>query len=187
MIIKGWQDRYGVINYRFNTGNIADNRSKVEAIFKKYNPDYPFECVSAEDYYKRKFAPEKQTGKLASGFAGLAIIVSCLGLFGLASYLAESRTKEIGVRKVLGASSLRIVTMLSMSFIKLVVIAIILASPLAWYFASNWLDLFEYRAPLSPDIFILSGLVALLIAMVTVSAQALRAAIANPTRSLRSE
>jgi ABC-type antimicrobial peptide transport system permease subunit len=187
MIIKGWQDRYGVINYRFNTGNIADNRSKVEAIFKKYNPDYPFECVSAEDYYKRKFAPEKQTGKLASGFAGLAIIVSCLGLFGLASYLAESRTKEIGVRKVLGASSLRIVTMLSISFIKLVVIAIILASPLAWYFASNWLDLFEYRAPLSPDIFILSGLVALFIAMVTVSAQALRAAIANPTRSLRSE
>jgi putative ABC transport system permease protein len=188
MIIKGWQNRYGVINYSFNTGNnLADNRRKVEAIFKKNNPNYPFECVSAEDYYQRKFAQEKQTGKLASGFAGLAVVISCLGLFGLASYLAESRTKEIGVRKVMGASSFRIVTMLSMSFLKLVVIAIILASPTAWYFASNWLDLFEYRAPLSPDIFIVTGLAALFIALMTVSAQALRAAIANPVHSLRSE
>jgi ABC-type antimicrobial peptide transport system permease subunit/DNA-binding PadR family transcriptional regulator len=188
MIIHGWQDRYGVLNYRFSSTNSdADNRRIVEAIFKKNNPEYPVESNSAEDYYQRKFATERQTGKLASGFAALSILVSCLGLVGLASYLAESRTKEIGVRKVLGASSLRIVAMLSMSFIKLVVIAIVIASPLAWYFASNWLDSYEYRVPVGVGVFILTGIVALLIALVTVSTQAMRAALANPVRSLRSE
>jgi ABC-type antimicrobial peptide transport system permease subunit len=188
MIIYGWQDRYGVINYRFNdSGSDADNRRKVEAVFKKYNPEYPFECVSAEDYYQRKFAQERQTGKLASGFAILSIVVSCLGLFGLASYLAESRTKEIGIRKVLGASVFRIMTMLSISFVKLVMVAIVIASPLAWYFASNWLEAFEYRVPIGPGIFLLAGMVAIMIALVTVSVQAMRAAIANPVQSLRSE
>jgi putative ABC transport system permease protein len=188
MIIQGWQNRYGVINYRFNsTLSESENRRKVEAVFKKYNPEYPFECVSAEDYYQRKFSQERQTGKLASGFAGLSILVSCLGLFGLASYLAESRTKEIGVRKVLGASVIRIVLMLSTSFLKLVVVAIVIASPLAWYFANSWLEIFEYRVPIGPGIFLLTGSVALLIALLTVSLQAVRAAVANPVRSLRSE
>jgi ABC-type antimicrobial peptide transport system permease subunit len=188
MIIHGWQDRYGVLNYRFNSNKSnADNQRIVEGVFKKNNPEYPVESNSAEDYYQRKFATERQTGKLASVFAGLSILVSCLGLFGLASYLAESRTKEIGVRKVLGASSLRIVTMLSMSFIKLVVIAIVIASPLAWYFASNWLDSYEYRVPVGVDVFVLAGLVSLLIALATVSAQAMRAALADPVKSLGSE
>ncbi|HTF16642.1 MAG TPA: ABC transporter permease [Chryseolinea sp.] len=188
MIIHGWQDRYGVLNYRFNSNKSnADNQRIVEAVFKKNNPEYPVESNSAEDYYQRKFATERQTGKLASVFAGLSILVSCLGLFGLASYLAESRTKEIGVRKVLGASSLRIVTMLSTSFIKLVVIAIVIASPLAWYFASNWLDSFEYRVPVGVGVFVLTGLVSLLIALATVSTQAMRATLADPVKSLRSE
>lgn len=188
MIINGWQNRYGTLNYRFNPANdIADNRRKTEAVFKKHNPEYPFENHSAEDFYQRKFASEKQTANLASGFAGLSIIVSCLGLFGLASYMAESRTKEIGVRKVLGASSLRIVSMLSMSFVKLVGVAIIIASPVAWYFASSWLESFEYRVPLGVGIFAVTGVVALMIALVTVSTQAFRAAVSNPVKSLRSE
>jgi putative ABC transport system permease protein len=188
MIIFGWQNRYGVINYRFNENQSdEDNRRKVEAIFKKNNAEYPFECVSAEDYYQRKFEQERQTGKLASGFAGLAIIVSCLGLVGLASYMAESRTKEIGVRKILGASILRIVTMLSMSFVKLVLVAIVIASPLAWYFASSWLNSFEYRVSVDPGIFLLAGIFSVLIALITVGAQAMLAAMTNPVKSLRSE
>lgn len=188
VIVKGWQSRYGVINYRFSTDHeIADNRKKVEAIFKKNNPEYPFESNSAESNYLRKFATEKQTGVMASWFAGFTIFISCLGLFGLASYMAETRTKEVGVRKLLGASVTQITFMLSWEFIKLVIVSIIVASPIAWYSVSDWLQAFEYRVPLGVGIFVLTGIVALLIALITVSTQAIRAAVANPVKNLRSE
>lgn len=188
MIIKGWQDRYGVMNYRFSAeGDVMANRTKAELVFKKNNPDYPFECISAESNYLRKFSLEKQTGTLASWFAGLTILISCLGLFGLAAYMAETRTKEVGVRKILGASTTRITLMLSLDFLKLVLLAIVVATPLAWYVITGWLESFNYRVPMSIGIFILAGIMALMVAMLTVSTQAIRAATANPVKSLRSE
>ena len=124
---------------------------------------------------------------LAALFAGLTILISCLGLFGLATYMAENRVKEIGVRKVLGASVAGIATMLSRDFLKLVMVSILIASPLAWLAMNKWLAGFTYRAPLSAWIFVLSGLLAIFIAILTVSFQAFRAAVANPVKSLRTE
>ncbi|MBI1768261.1 MAG: ABC transporter permease [Bacteroidetes bacterium] len=188
MIINGWRDRYGVVNFRLNPANDqVKNLAETEKVFKKYNPEYPFEYFFAEEYYNRKFGNEKQTGTLASLFAGLTIVISCLGLFGLAAYMAESRTKEVGVRKVLGASTTTIATLLSKDFLKLVIISILVASPLAWLVVSNWLKSFNYRAPISVWIFVESGLVAIIIALLTVSAQAVKAAAANPVVSLKSE
>ncbi|MBS1543564.1 MAG: FtsX-like permease family protein, partial [Bacteroidetes bacterium] len=188
MIIQGWRDRYGVINYRFNTENsYADNVKKAEMVFKTNNPEYPFECISAQSNYLRKFRLEVQTGTLASWFAGLTILISCLGLFGLATYLAESRTKEVGVRKVLGATTFQITSMLSLGFVKLVVISIVIGTPAAWYIADNWLQSYDYRTPLNLWIFLLMGLIAILIALITVSTQAIKAAMMKPVKSLRNE
>ena len=125
--------------------------------------------------------------KLANYFAFLAIFISCLGLLGLAAFTAEQRTREIGVRKVLGANVRGIVSLLSKDFIRLVVIAIVIASPLAWYFMHRWLQDFAYRTPISWWIFALAGLLAILIAFLTVSFQAIKAAVANPIKSLRTE
>lgn len=188
MIIQGWQDRYGVVNYRFNDDNdIVENLSIAESVFKKNNPEYPYDGTLAEPSYDGKFATEKQTATLASLFAGLTIFISCLGLFGLSSYIVERRTKEIGIRKVLGASSSRITALLSQDFLKLVVVAIVVATPIAWYFMVQWLDTFTYRMPVSAWLFVVSGVSAVVIALVTVSFQTVKAATANPVNSLRSE
>ena len=128
-----------------------------------------------------------QKSQIVSILSGLAIFISCLGLFGLASYSAEKRVKEIGVRKVLGASVSNIVMLLSKDFIKLVVIAFVIASPVAWFAMYKWLQGFAYRVPISWWMFALAGLLAISIALVTVSVQAIRAAIANPVKSLRTE
>jgi len=166
---------------------VSDNLKKAGSIFKKYNPSYPFEYYFLDEDYANKFANEKQTGKLAALFAGLTIFISCLGLFGLATYMAENRIKEIGVRKVLGASITNITALLSKDFVKLVIIAIIIASPIAWYFMNNWLSGFNYRIQISWPVFALAGTAAIAISLITVSFQAIRAAIANPVKSLRSE
>src|SRR5262249_8091420 len=141
----------------------------------------------ADDAYARKFRDEQEQGKLAGLFAGLAIFISCLGLFGLSTYMAESRTKEIGVRKVLGASVANIAFLLSADFVRLVLFAIVIASPVAWFVMSKWLNNFSYRIPLSAWIFLAAGLMALLIAIVTVAGQAIRAALSNPVKSLRTQ
>lgn len=179
---------FGVVNFRLNPANpVADNLAKAEKVFKQYNPQYPFEYYFVDEYYARKFADEQREGKLSAIFAGLTILISCLGLFGLAAYMAESRIKEIGVRKVLGASVTGITTLLSKDFIKLVFIAILIASPLAWLAMEKWLGSFPYRIQISWVIFLASGLLAIVIALLTVSYQAIKAAIANPVDSLRSE
>ncbi|HEX5167601.1 MAG TPA: ABC transporter permease, partial [Cyclobacteriaceae bacterium] len=148
MMIKGWTERYGAVHFRLNPSlSAAEALRKAEQVFKKYNPEYPFEYFFAEDYYNRKFGNEKQTGTLAMLFASLAIFISCLGLFGLSACMAENRTKEIGIRKVLGASTSSITALISKEFVRLVVFSIIVASPLAFYVVHNWLQSFNYRVP----------------------------------------
>lgn len=159
----------------------------LEKVFKKYNPDAPFEYTFADADYSRKFAAEERIGRLATFFAAFAIFISCLGLFGLASFMAEQRTKEIGVRKVLGASVANLWGLLSKDFILLVFISFFIAIPLAWYTMNNWLQNYEYRTTISLWIFTLTAFGALLITLITVSFQAIKAALANPVKSLRTE
>jgi ABC-type antimicrobial peptide transport system permease subunit len=160
---------------------------KIEKVFKSLIPSAPFDYKFADEEYNAKFRAEERIGKLAAVFASLAIFISCLGLFGLASYTAEQRTKEIGIRKVLGASVGNIWTLLSKDFVGLVILACLLAAPVAWYFLNSWLESYEYRITISLWVFALAGIAALVITIVTVSFQAIKAALANPVKSLRDE
>jgi hypothetical protein len=160
---------------------------RLTALFSKYNPAYPYIYKFADDSYAAKFSLEVLIGKLAAVFAGLAIFVSCLGLFGLAAYIAEQRTKEIGIRKVLGASVSQVWLLLSREFVVLVLMSCVIASPLALYFLKTWLQKYDYRITIGPGVFILAGAIALLITVVTISSQAIKAAVANPVKSLRAE
>lgn len=161
--------------------------AKIESVFKKYNPEAPFEYKFVDEDYARKFSDEERIGKLASFFAALAIFISCLGIFGLASFVAEQKAKEIGVRKVLGASVFTLWKMLSRDFILLVTISLLIAIPTSFYFMSGWLSKYEYRTEISWWIFAVAGMGALLITLATVSYQAIKAALANPVTSLRTE
>jgi ABC-type antimicrobial peptide transport system permease subunit len=161
--------------------------SKIATVFKKYNPGAPFDYTFNDEDYAKKFADEERVGNLATFFTILAIFISCLGLFGLASFVAEQRKKEIGVRKVLGASTFNLWRMLSKEFALLVIISCFIAIPLAWYYLNNWLLQYDYRTTISFWIFIISGVGALAITLITVSFQAIKAAIANPVKSLRTE
>jgi ABC-type antimicrobial peptide transport system permease subunit len=161
--------------------------TKIEPVFKKYSPNFPFEFKFVDEDSALKFSNEVRIGNLASFFAILAIFISCLGLFGLTSFVAEQRTKEIGVRKVLGASVFNVWRLLSKEFIVLVIISLFIATPIAYYFMYNWLLNYQYRTEITWWIFASAGIGALLITLITVSFQAIKAAIANPVKSLRSE
>jgi ABC-type antimicrobial peptide transport system permease subunit len=161
--------------------------SRIEGVFKKYNPSAPFDYTFNDEDYAKKFTDEERIGNLATFFTILAIFISCLGLFGLASFVAEQRKKEIGVRKVLGASTYNLWRMLSKEFALLVIISCVIAIPLAWYYLNGWLQQYDYRTTISFWIFIASGMGALTITLITVSFQAIKAAIANPVKSLRTE
>ncbi|HMG68030.1 MAG TPA: ABC transporter permease, partial [Chitinophagaceae bacterium] len=161
--------------------------AKLTGIFNKYNPAFPYTYQFADQNYAAKFNLEILIGKLAGIFAGLAILISCLGLFGLAAYIAELRTKEIGIRKVLGASLSGLWLMLTKDFIVLVLISCVIASPIAYYFLQHWLLNYDYRIRLGPLVFIIAALTAILVTMATISFQAIRAARANPAKSLRAE
>jgi putative ABC transport system permease protein len=188
MIIRGPKEWMGVILVRLNSRfATAKNLPAMEKIFKKYNPAYPFEYTFTDEEYATKFADEQLTKKLAALFAWLTIFISCLGLFGLAAYMAESRTKEIGIRKTLGASVTNITTMLSLNFMKLVATAITIASPVAWWAMNSWLKNYDYRIRIHWWVFALAGSLSLLIALITVSYESIKAAIANPVKSLRNE
>ncbi len=179
---------FQVIHIKLNPANGTGNSfAKTEQIFKKYNPQYPFEYAFAEESYANKFNSQQRTGKLAALFAGLTIFISCLGLFGLASYMAENRIKEIGVRKVLGASVASITALLSKEFLKLVLIAFIIASPLAWYAMHTWLNNYTYRINIEWWVFAGAGILSVIVAFSTVSFQAIKAALSNPVKSLRTE
>ena len=167
--------------------NARDALTKIEATFKKFEKDQLFDFQFVDEEYAKKFAGEERVGKLASFFAILAIAISCLGLFGLASFVAAQRTKEIGVRKVLGASVLGLWNLLSKDFITLVFISFLIAAPVAWYTMNSWLQSYTYRIAIGWEIFMLAGTLAVAIALLTVSFQSIKAALANPVKSLRTE
>jgi ABC-type antimicrobial peptide transport system permease subunit len=188
MFISGAKGWFNVIHIKLNEKNPADkNIASLKAILKKYNPEYEPNYRFADEEYAKKFNDEKRTGRLASLFALLTIIISCLGLFGLSSYMAENRIKEIGVRKVLGASVTSITTLLSKDFLKPVIIAFVIAAPVAWWAMNKWLQSYPYRVDIHWWVFAIAGLAAILIALITVSYQAIKAAMSNPVKSLRTE
>jgi hypothetical protein len=188
MIICGPSVNYFIINFKLNPSpTIAASLQKAEAVFKKYNPQYPFNVRFYDGEYDLKFHDEKQTGTLAGLFAGLTIFIACLGLLGLATYMAHARIKEVGIRKVLGASVQHITTLLSKDFLKLVFISFLIASPVAWWAMHNWLASYTYRVNISWWVFATAGCISAAIACMTVSFQAIKAAIANPVKSLRTE
>jgi len=181
----GWA---GSIMYRLKpTVNTQEAISKIAAIFNKYNPSFPYDYRFADEAFNTKFKLEVLIGKLAGLFAGLAIFISCLGLFGLVAYVAEQRKKEIGIRKVLGASAAQIWFLLSGNFLLLVIISCVIASPIAYYFLQGWLQKFDYRITIGPESFLLSAGMTIIITIFTVSYQAISSALANPVNSLRSE
>jgi predicted permease len=160
---------------------------QIATVLKKDNPSYPFTYHFVDDQFNHMFQNEQLISKLSRVFAALAIIISCLGLFGLAAYTAERRTKEIGVRKVLGASVTNITTLLSKDFLLLVLISCIVAFPLAWWMMHSWLQNYKYRIDISWWIFVAAGISAIVIALITISFQSVKAALSNPVKSLRSE
>jgi putative ABC transport system permease protein len=159
----------------------------IESVWKKIIPHYPYEYQFLDDHFAQLYEADKKVSRVVSILAGLAIIIACMGLFGLASYSAERKVKEIGIRKVLGASVINIVALLSKDFIKLVIIANVIAWPLGWWVVSKWLQDFAYRIDVSWWIFTLAGIVSLFIALITVSTQTLKAAKSNPVKNLRTE
>jgi putative ABC transport system permease protein len=166
---------------------ISDALGKIRKVFKVYNPDIPFDYKFADKEYAKKFGDEVRISKLLTFFALLAIMISCLGLFGLVSFVAEQRTREIGIRKTLGASVSGVVALLSKDFLKLVTIAIVIASPFASFIMNKWLQNYSYRIAISWWVFFAAGLSAIIIAFITIGFQAIKAAIANPVKSLRTE
>ncbi len=180
--------KINVLNIKINpASNTTDALKKIEQVYKQYNPGQPFEYKFADEEYARKFDVEQRVVELATFFAILAIFISCLGIFGMASFMAEQRVKEIGIRKVLGASVFGVWKLLSKDFILLVIISLIIAIPVAYLFMHNWLQNYQYRTELSWWIFATAGLGALIITLLTVSFQAIKAALSNPVKSLRTE
>ena len=174
--------------YRLTPGtNTADALAQLTAIFNKYNPAYPYRYEFADQSYAFKFKLEVLIGKLSALFAGLAIFISCLGLFGLAAYMAEQRTKEIGIRKVLGASVAQLWLLLSKDFIVLVLLSCLIATPVTFYYLHDWLQQYNYRITIGPLVFVLAGVAAIVITILTISIQAIKAARSNPVKSLRTE
>ena len=186
--LRGFNGTPNWINIRINP-QISANEAlvKIESVFKKVIPTVPFEYKFADEEYATKFGKEERIGNLAAIFAVLAIFISCLGLLGLASFTAEQRTKEIGIRKVLGASVANLWKMLSVDFVILVIISCALATPLAYYWLDAWLQKFDYHTKISAWVLMVTAIGAVLITILTVSYQAIKAARANPVRSLRSE
>jgi ABC-type antimicrobial peptide transport system permease subunit len=178
----------GVVNVKLNPALPAQAAlTKVETVFKKRSPGSPFDYKFLDEQYAAKFAAEQRVGTLATVFAVLAVFISCLGLFGLASFMAEQRIKEIGIRKVMGAGVFTLWSLLSREFVYLVLIAFLISAPVAYYFLSAWLSQYDYRTEIPAWIFALSGGGALAVTLLTVSYQAIRAAMLNPIKSLRSE
>jgi len=159
----------------------------IGSVLKKYNPAYPFDYTFVDDQFNNLFLGEALISRLSRVFAALAIVISCLGLFGLAIYMAERRTKEIGVRKVLGASVSGIAALLSKDFLKLVLISCLVAFPVAWWAMYKWLLGYPYRIGISWWVFAAAGVTAMVIAVITISFQSVKAAVANPVKSLRTE
>jgi ABC-type antimicrobial peptide transport system permease subunit len=186
MIVQG-EKGGNYISMRLNEHASVEDIKLAEAILKKYNPNFLTELQFGDEDYAAKFRQFKNVSLLISGFALVAIFISAMGLFGLTIYMAENRIREIGIRKVLGATVTGIAGLLAKDFLKLVMIAILIASPLAWWFMKFFLQQFEYRTDLSWWILVASGLSVMMIALLTISFRSIKAALANPVKSLRTE
>lgn len=180
-------NRFNWLSISLAGRNVPAAVDHVGSVWKKQFPDRPFDYQFLDDRFDRLYAREQTQQRLFGVFAGLAILISCLGLFGLSMFIAEQRTKEIGIRKVLGATVPSLVALLSRDLLKLVLIALLIASPVAWYAMSQWLDGFAYRTSIGLGVFVLTGTLAILIALLTISFQSVKAALRNPVKSLRSE
>jgi putative ABC transport system permease protein len=176
-----------MLSIKVNSQNMTSTTQAISNVWKKFSPDQAIRYTFLDEGYANMYADVKRTGNIFTSFAVLAIFIACLGLFGLAAFTTEQRTKEIGIRKVLGASVNGIVQLLSKDFIRLVFVAIVIASPIAWWAMNKWLEDFAYKMEIQWWVFAIAGLAAITIALLTVSFQAIKAAVANPTKSLRSE
>jgi putative ABC transport system permease protein len=185
--LQGWDIRLSHVIAGTTTADYRSLLDKIKTIWQKDLPGTPFEYAFLDTEVQKQYESEITLSKIINVFTGMAILISCLGLFGLAAFSAEQRNKEIGIRKVLGASVTGVVQLLSKDFLRLVVIAFVIATPIAWWAMNKWLQTFAYKVPLAWWMFAGAGGIALFIALVTVSSQAIRAALANPVRSLRSE
>jgi ABC-type antimicrobial peptide transport system permease subunit len=172
---------------RIVAGQEKEAISNIEQLYHQYNPGLPFDFRFLDQDYQALYDSEERISSLSRYFAGIAIAISCLGLFGLAAFAAQKRQKEIGIRKVVGATVTNVAVMLSKDFLKLILIAVILAYPLSWWIMRRWLDSFAYRTNLNLEIFLLSGFSTMLIALFAVSFQTIKAALINPVKSLRAE
>ena len=177
----------GSIVVRIAPSNEFQTIERIEKLYDEFNPGLAFNFNFFDKEYENLYKSEQQVADLSTSFATIAIIVSCLGLFGLVAFTAEQKRKEIGIRKVLGASAKRIILLLSSDFMKLIMSAIIIALPIGYFIMKNWLDSFIYRIDLNFSFFVASGLMAILIAIMTMSIQTLKAANANPVDSLKDE
>lgn len=186
-LVLSFSNNYTYYLVRFDKGNFDDQLKYVESTWNTFSPEWPFESFFLDKDLEQSYENDQQLGTIVNYFALIAIIISCMGLFGLATYSAEKRVKEIGIRKVLGASVDNIVRLLSLDFIKLVLIANVISWPIAYYIMNSWLEDFAYRIDLNIWIFILAGLVTLLLALLTITFKTLRAALANPVDSLKYE
>ncbi len=175
------------IMVKIKGGTERQTIAQIQKTFQAYNKGIPFDFQFLDENYRALYASERRVGILSRYFAGLAIIISCLGLFGLAAFTSQRRQKEIGIRKVVGATISSVVWMLSMDFLKLILIAILVAFPVSWWVTSKWLNAFAYRIPISADVFLIAGISTIVITLFAISFQAIKAAIANPVKSLRAE
>jgi putative ABC transport system permease protein len=175
------------VSFRFKPNHTAEAIKAIEAVWNKLAVGQPFQYSFLDEDFENTFRAEQRLGRIFVIFAGLAIFIACLGLFALTAFTAEQRTKEIGIRKVLGASISSIVLLLSRDFGKLVLIAFVISAPLAWYAADWWLQSYTYKTEIGVAIFLVAGAVAFLIALITMSYQSIKAAGTNPVESLRTE
>jgi ABC-type antimicrobial peptide transport system permease subunit len=188
IVTIGPERNLNFIHIRFRDGQeLSTALAKAEAIFAKFNPEAPFEYSFVDQEHAKKFKTQQRTANLTTIFTGLAIIISCMGLFGLAAYIAERRKKEISLRKVLGATVSGLVILISKDFTRLVLISVFIGIPLTWYFMTDWLNTFAYRTSLKWSVFIWTGGLTLLIALLTVSSQAIKASFVNPAETLKGE
>jgi len=172
---------------KMKSAELAGTMAHIEKTWNKYAPDFPLEYKFLDENFGEMYTMEEKLKSLLWIFTIVAIVVGCLGLFGLAAHSAERRKKEIGIRKILGASVTNIFGLLSKEFVLLIIISVAVASPIAWLAMNQWLEKFAYRAPISWWLFVVAGLAAIFVALITISYQAIRAALVNPTSSLRSE
>jgi ABC-type antimicrobial peptide transport system permease subunit len=186
-LVLRYTNRGGFVVIRASPADIQNIIVSLQGVFQDVYPNFPFSYGFVDQDLSKLYVAEQQMGKLFNVFSVVSIIVSCLGLFGLATFATQKRLKEIGVRRVLGASAAGIVAMLAKDFVKLVAVALLVAFPVAWWAMNRWLDSYVYRIDVSWWMFALAGVMALLIAFLTISYQSVKAALTNPVESLRSE